>query len=239
MPEGEVPFWDLPFNIFGSGYLEGGGLDFPSNFSVDQIWDLVSGGTGAEDNALPQGAVVPPVVISEQPSTIYPGGSPRGEISKEVDVPEGFYLCEIAGVQRLCEKPPPGGWVDLPPVPEEFGDIIRAPVPVPVDDLEEETDDMAHSWLHTGAQILSIFDEPAPQVLSPAGINYGAAGGTASFTNLPSTSPMRAPVSRVTGCKRRRRRRALLTQSDLNVLNQIANLPNNVNVRTALAKAVR
>jgi len=39
--------------------------------------------------------------------------------------------------------------------------------------------------------------------------------------------------------RKRRRRRALLTQGDMGVLFQIASLPNNANVRVALAGAIR
>ncbi len=43
----------------------------------------------------------------------------------------------------------------------------------------------------------------------------------------------------VPGAKRRRRRRPCLTQTDINILHQIGNLPNNANVRTALARCIK
>ncbi len=41
------------------------------------------------------------------------------------------------------------------------------------------------------------------------------------------------------GCKKRRRRRPILTQTDIGILFQISTLPNNANVRTALARSIR
>ncbi len=182
---------------------------------------------------------VPPVVIGEIPRTISPGDSARGAISKEANIPEGFHSCQIAGEWRICQDEPEGGWspIALPPIDEErWGDIIRTEVPVPVDDSEfDEHEDgtMAHTWFHSATELaLGIW---GPQQ------GGGAAPGPQSMASTEAwlqgatlgTDNGRPP------CKRRRRRRALLTQSDLNVLNQIANLPNNTNVRTALAKAVR
>lgn len=41
------------------------------------------------------------------------------------------------------------------------------------------------------------------------------------------------------GCKRRKRQRNILTQANIGIMWQISNLPNNANVRIALAKAIR
>lgn len=40
-------------------------------------------------------------------------------------------------------------------------------------------------------------------------------------------------------CKRRRRQRNILTQANIGIMWQISSLPNNANVRIALAKAIR
>jgi len=41
------------------------------------------------------------------------------------------------------------------------------------------------------------------------------------------------------GCKRRKRQRNILTQANIGIMWQISSLPNNANVRIALARAIR
>lgn len=67
-----------------------------------------------------------------------------------------------------------------------------------------------------------------------APLQYG--GGV----TLPSGQIVGGPTS-ANGmvCKRRKRQRNILTQANIGIMWQISNLPNNANVRIALAKAIR
>ncbi len=123
---------------------------------------------------------------------------------------------------------------------------------------------MAHTWLHLGSQVVSgmFGGQPAYDVGPGSGFNLGGGGGTAGGGNgggaviVPPTggggmeyetgSCARKTRTLTIDCatgleikRKRRRRRALLTQGDMGVLFQIASLPNNANVRVALAGAIR
>lgn len=89
--------------------------------------------------------------------------------------------------------------------------------------------------------------------LVEAGTRRVGAPAPVSFPLMPASAP--AYPSTVVGpprgtgdpnyngqawaCKKRRRRRPILTQTDIGILFQISTLPNNANVRTALARSIR
>ena len=236
-----LDWWSNPsgLGIFANSWDFGFGGQSPFDFSLGGVIESVVGSVLPN----PPTGYVPPVVIGEIPqSVISPQDTGRGQIPSKVNLPgetESEALEELLEERRRLEaivaaQPPPG---KLEPIDESvWGPVIKTQVPVPVevDDSEfEEGEEMAHTWLHAGTEILTSVFQPSPQV-------YDTGTSFAPWTT-PTTTPARIidPRSGQVRCKRRRRRRALLTQSDLNVLNQIANLPNNSNVRTALAKAVR
>ncbi len=187
-------------------------------------------------------AQVPAVVIGEIPRTISPQDSGRGTVSKEGNLPtDDGELEELLEERRALEefiRNSPIGTGTLPPIDEEkWSDIIRTPVPVPVVDdseFEEEGEEMAHSWLHVGSQILGVLTQPEqqqvynpPSAFAPSG-GFVSGGSTMTYANSTGVR-----------CKRRRRQRNILTQSNLNMLFQIATLPNNGNVRVALSRAIK
>ncbi len=120
---------------------------------------------------------------------------------------------------------------------------------------------MAHSWLHLGSQVLGgFFPEQNPLAYAPAafsGAQYAGSGGSATLPTVGAATgvsamysggscpPMKTrtlTIDCATGLevkRKRRRRPKLLTQGDMGVLFQIASLPNNANVRVALAGAIR
>jgi len=120
---------------------------------------------------------------------------------------------------------------------------------------------MAHTWLHLGSQVVGgMFPGQNPLAYAPNGFGFGGGPGTSAPVPAPTIpgdggAPMASyagscppPKTRTltidcaTGLevkRKRRRRRALLTQGDMGVLFQIASLPNNANVRVALAGAIR
>jgi len=128
---------------------------------------------------------------------------------------------------------------------------------------EHETEEgpMAHSWTHLGSQIVAgLFPGTATQAFGfsgPTGVGAGSGNGgiPPGGGAIPSVEqvaaysgacPPRKTRTLTIDCetgqeikRKRRRRRALLTQGDMGVLFQIASLPNNANVRVALAGAIR
>jgi len=132
------------------------------------------------------------------------------------------------------------------------------------EEQESEEGPMAHTWLHLGSQVLGglfpqttgLYNEPQGFVAGPGqvqpvgpvgpvitgpgvieGANVAYSGGT-----CPPRKTRTLTIDCATGQeikRKRRRRRALLTQGDMGVLFQIASLPNNANVRVALAGAIR
>lgn len=92
----------------------------------------------------------------------------------------------------------------------------------------------------TSGQLMNSFVGPTG---APAG---AAAGPTAGVPMITGSCPPQKTRTLTIDCatgqevkRKRRRRRALLTQGDMGVLFQIASLPNNANVRVALAGAIR
>ncbi len=61
--------------------------------------------------------------------------------------------------------------------------------------------------------------------------------GDPTYNGVPAKVTVDTKTGKVTPCRRRRRRK-LLTESDMCVLFQVATLPNNSNVRTALSRAI-
>jgi len=190
---------------------------------------------------VPTGPIVPPVVISERPST--PGvvgvGDDEGEVSEEIYVPPGWETVVIGGETRIRvpEEFQAQNEVVLDPIDPQ---IFNIPVPTSEEILEEESvgEDMATDW---GAILSGAVDIWQGQTVGGGGggIGYGPPGGPIPPALPPPSGSynINPRTGQLTKCKRRRRR-ALLTQGDLNVLNQVASLPNNANVRTALARAV-
>ncbi len=122
---------------------------------------------------------------------------------------------------------------------------------------EQETEEgpMAHTWTHLGSQFIgALFPNTIAQQSFVAGPGQ-VAPGTMPVPNVANgaaavysggTCPPRKTRTLTIDCetglevkRTRRRRPKLLTSSDMAMLFQIATLPNNANVRTALARAVR
>lgn len=126
---------------------------------------------------------------------------------------------------------------------------------------EEGENDVAHTITHFVQQgIGAIFggDEsinftnpgpigfaPGATVAGPAQGGIGVPGGggvQVAAGGCPPRKTRTLTIDCATGIevkRKRRRRRALLTQGDMGVLFQIASLPNNANVKVALAGAIR
>jgi uncharacterized protein YcfJ len=114
-----------------------------------------------------------------------------------------------------------------------------------VESANQENQPMAIDWGDVAGNVLGTI---AGGLFDPFGMESGVrslvagatSGGAPNYSTL--TAPTKVTVDtrtgKITAC-RRRRRRAIITQGDLNRLFQIATLPNNQNVRIALAKAVR
>jgi len=128
---------------------------------------------------------------------------------------------------------------------------------------EHEDEEVAHTWLHLGSQVIGgLFPDQNPLAYGLSGYAPGNAPGTLGPFDPGATTAVApggaGPMSYTGSCpprktrtltidcatgqevkRKRRRRRALLTQGDMGVLFQIASLPNNANVRVALAGAIR
>lgn len=86
-----------------------------------------------------------------------------------------------------------------------------------------------------GQPIGGGFSQPAGMGFQPQ-IPLGT--GDPNYNGTPAKVTVDTKTGKVTACKRRRRRK-MLTESDMCILFQIATLPNNANVRTALARAIK
>jgi len=147
--------------------------------------------------------------------------------------------------------------------------IIFSPAPIILpgqtdpgrEEQESEEGEMAHTWLHLGSQVLGgLFPDQnpiayapfaptsgfvaGPGQVAPTVVNAGPPNGGAMYSGgtCPPAKTRTLTIDCATGQevkRKRRRRRALLTQGDMGVLFQIASLPNNANVRVALAGAIR
>lgn len=190
-------------------------------------------------------ARLPPVVISEIPRTILPQDSARGAISKEDLLGEGWpeWSTEPILETRPGRTPDP-----YPGTEAAAGTIAERVVGRPDEegptrrqnDLEEGEMAGWTDWIGWGIDVLQ------GQAGGP-GTGYATPGilpGTDSYSQMmyggdggPGKVTVDTRTGKVTKCGRRRRRR-LLTESDFNDLMRIATLPNNANVRTALAKSI-
>lgn len=144
--------------------------------------------------------------------------------------------------------------------------IIYSPPPILLpgqtdpgrEERETEESEVAHTWTHTASQFIgALFPSSAVQQSFVAGPGQAPLPGTVPFTpgvptmgasqvysggTCPPAKTRTLTIDCATGQevkRKRRRRRALLTQGDMGVLFQIASLPNNANVRVALAGAIR
>ncbi len=123
---------------------------------------------------------------------------------------------------------------------------------------------MAHTWKHLGSQFIAglfpgtqteAFGFSGPTVMGGSTVGSGNGGIPPGGGAIPSVEqvaayqgvcPPRKTRTLTIDCetgleikRKRRRRPKLLTQGDMGVLFQIASLPNNANVRIALAGAIR
>ncbi len=125
------------------------------------------------------------------------------------------------------------------------------------EERESQEGPLAHTWLHLGSQVLGgLFPGQNPMAYAPSGFSgvSGIPPVQVADPSLPAPSmagysgscPPRKTRTLTIDCatgqeikRTRRRRPKLLTSTDMAMLFQIATLPNNANVRTALARAVR
>jgi len=232
---GQYGIEDFSFWPGGSAFANpwdfGFGGQSPFDFSVGGAIGAITGINIPQS----QGAFVPPVVISEIPVVVNPTDPGREQISKVPNLPDEEELEELLEERRVLEEiiaNSPIGTGTLPPIDEDrWGDIIRTPVPVPVDDEEFEEEAMAHTWFHSATDAaVAIFGDGAAGARTPA--------QTDAWLNALAADPVARTAMRTAkkGCRRRRRR--LLTDRDFDDLNRISTLPNNQNVRTVLAKAI-
>jgi len=121
---------------------------------------------------------------------------------------------------------------------------------------EEQETEMAHTWGHLGRELVGgwlgsgdtgfsggqAFVDPTFPIGGDVVPAVGSGGGMSYAGSCPPRKTRTLTIDCATGqeVKRvRRRRRKMLTEGDMAQLFQIATLPNNANVRTALARAVR
>jgi len=93
-------------------------------------------------------------------------------------------------------------------------------------------------WVQGGIDIANAWgQQPASQVFSYAPVQTTPMGTGDPYYN--GGGPMSSTAGTWGKCKRRRRQRNILTQANIGIMWQISSLPNNANVRIALAKAIR
>jgi len=252
-------FFDLRFPVAGPGGFGfpgwggvGGSYSAPRTVSVYSPW---IGGAGS-----PAGAIT---ASRELPGSTHwdPAPVPVGDKAggKSGAVIEGGGL---PGVDILGAFLPDFRNEGQPP-------IIYSPPPVVLpgqtdpgrEEQESEEGEMAHTWTHVGSQLLgALFPSTVAAQSFVAGPGQGVPAGTGPLNNEAAAAVAAAnggamyetgscarktrtlTIDCATGLevkRKRRRRRALLTQGDMGVLFQIASLPNNANVRVALAGAIR
>ncbi len=214
----------------------GVGTRSPFDFSLGGIFDAITGTYGGSN---PSPTRLPPVVISERPSTVLPGGSATGAVPPPIHIPEGFETVIIGGEERIRSPRPAGA---RPPVLEAIDPAILG---FPTDETvtESQGDEPVPDW---GDIFSGVVDVIQGQPVGggggtgyvPPGMGFGAQYPVDPGSQLPSTVVVDTRTGQVKGPCRRRRRRRLLTEGDFNDLMRIATLPNNQNVRTALAKGI-
>jgi len=163
--------------------------------------------------------------------TQVPVGQPTGGTLPLIPDPAGVQVpAVVLGSQPppiFTQTPPliPNGLPDLPP--GSMGNGENGDTEMALQDWLSGAVDIANVWGgYTSSQLANQFKAglPAaaqtPTILAPA---VGQMGDNGHW--VPA--------------RRRRRRRPCLTQTDINILHQIGNLPNNANVRTALARCIK
>ncbi len=178
--------------------------------------------------------------------------------------PDGWISCVLRGTIWEQQKRARG----LPEVPQDAAefipvptaDVTRIPESVvvsshPSEDLPEN-EAVLHGeggWVDTA---IGLYDSYSAWQQTPI-YNFGGPGAAGPAPPAPAVTPGGCPSCSSSPCvcgtingrpalvdprtgKRcyRRRRRVMLTEGDFNTLLRIATLPNNANVRTALAKAI-
>jgi len=199
---------------------------------------------GDDGDTYSPGANVPPVVISEIPQTVLPQQTPRGQIPSKVDIPETWEELEdlIPEIFEPILETRPGRTPDPYPGSEAARTVID-PTPTPVSGVDDEEfteeEPMAHTWWHLGSQVIDVLQGQSPTAQSAMGVPIGFAPSASADTFATTGGGYYTGAVQRARCKRRPRQRNMLSQSNLNILFQIATLPNNQNVRIALAKAIR
>jgi len=97
--------------------------------------------------------------------------------------------------------------------------------------------EMAIDWGSIASTVVSGFFDPSagPQPAGLPSVPYSGLAGPVGAGDPSYNGKAWASAQ----CKKRRRRRPILTQTDIGILFQISTLPNNANVRTALARSIR
>ncbi len=177
--------------------------------------------------------------------------------------PDGWIVCTVPGIWADSYRNQ-----GFPQVPQSAPDFIPPPTvagtgyePPPVvssdpsEGVSENASTVAIEWgtvFQSGIDLFNTWGQssatsgfggpiqPIPQpIASPAMTPGGSCGCNSNPCVCGTINGRPALVDPRTG-KRcyRRRRRVMLTEGDFNTLLRIATLPNNANVRTALAKAI-
>ncbi len=154
------------------------------------------------------------------------------------------------GTQPLLPNGPPA---QLPAVVPRYQPTFNIPVLPPAilngvpdvpsgsvggeDSNEEETVALA-DWIQGGIDIANTWGGYTSAQAVQAASSYGST--MPPPVTLPSGQILNGPMSYAGGaCKRRKRQRNILTQANIGIMWQISSLPNNANVRIALARAIR
>jgi len=249
-------FFDLRFPVAGPG-----GFGFPG-------WGGVGGSYGPTRTSRgPYTAYLPAITTSpdlpgrthwDPSATVSVGNAGGGGGSPD----EGIVFTPGIGLPGVVISAALPDFVDegQPPIIFDTAPIILPGQTDPGRE-EHEEEEMAHTWLHLGGQLLGgLFPDQNPMAYSPDNFTGGPAqgfvaapgqvpvgGGTLetmaySGGSCPPRKTRTLTIDCATGLeikRTRRRRRKMLTEGDMAQLFQIATLPNNANVRTALARAVR
>jgi len=148
-----------------------------------------------------------------------------------------------AGIQVPAVVPGPGPTFNNP-IPPPLIPIGAGQLPPGRVDLEEDEKVALDDWVNAAGSIADIWRGTQQQTailpLQFAGGGVGATPGS-TLTQTQATALPKGMYMDRHGhlVHRRRRRRPCITQTDLNLANQVANLPNNANVRMFLAKCVK
>lgn len=151
------------------------------------------------------------------------------------------------GVIRVGFDPAP---VQVPPVvpradptPEPAAPVITTIPDIPSGSVRDQETEIEgeepvatlQDVLDWGTSAIDLYTQS--QAPSPL---YTPLGYVSSPPPVGAGDPVYNGVGqRALHCKKRRRRRPILTQTDIGILFQISTLPNNANVRTALARSIR